>query len=350
MSFPVKRGSNAQVADLRRRPANGRFFVVALLMVAAIPTSAMAMTNGSVDTDDDYPFVGLLAFYTAEGEYSHRCTGTLISDTVVVTAAHCTDGTATAYAYFVSPVPNDFRVNPTGLSGVTHTHPAYNPLTIDNDVGVVLLDAPASVWDGDYPTLPGAGLLSELKAAHEIQDDTFVAVGYGLNDGFPSPNLAEDLLRRFAVSPYRGLNKNNLHLFQNPNVGDAGGTCFGDSGGPHFLNETLLLVAVTSWGDAICRANDMTQRLDLQPVSNSSRVSTRTESRSPARSTAATETAAFRLSMGGVRNAQLPVVVRGTSKRARSAGARWARRRSGDDHRVATSALLGARDHRILPG
>src|SRR5215217_1344865 len=32
---------------------------------------------------------------------------------------------------------------------------------------------------------PGArGFLSDLKAAHELQDDTFVAVGYGLLDGW----------------------------------------------------------------------------------------------------------------------------------------------------------------------
>jgi hypothetical protein len=67
--------------------------------------------------------VGLLAFYDGEGAYSHRCTGTLISPTVVLTAAHCTEGTATAYAYFSVEVPDDFRENPTGVLGTTFTHP-----------------------------------------------------------------------------------------------------------------------------------------------------------------------------------------------------------------------------------
>jgi secreted trypsin-like serine protease len=44
------------------------------------------------------------------------------------------------------------------------------------------------------------------------------------------------------------------------------GTCFGDSGGPHFWQDTRIIVAVTSWGDANCRSNNMTQRLDIQPV------------------------------------------------------------------------------------
>jgi hypothetical protein len=30
----------------------------------------------------------------------------------------------------------------------------------------------------------------------------------------------------------------------------------------------LIIVSVTSWGDAICRSNDMTQRIDIASVSN----------------------------------------------------------------------------------
>jgi len=42
-----------------------------------------------------------------------------------------------------------------------------------------------------------------------------------------------------------------------------GGVCFGDSGGPRFLegNPTVVL-AVTSWVDAACRATDFNQRVD----------------------------------------------------------------------------------------
>ena len=50
------------------------------------------------------------------------------------------------------------------------------------------------------------------------------------------------------------------------NATSEGGTCFGDSGGPHFWQDKLIIVSVTSWGDAICRANDMTQRIDLAAV------------------------------------------------------------------------------------
>jgi secreted trypsin-like serine protease len=239
-----------------------RVTFIAVLLTMLVPVSAGAITNGEVDSGNDYPFVGLLAFYDSEGEYSHRCSGTLITNTVVVTAAHCTDGMATARALFGIEITDDFRMGEGGTTGTPHTHPNYNPLTLALDVGVVVLDSAAPVA-GPYPTLPDAGFLGDLKRSGEIRDDSFVAVGYGGVTGFPPPVIEFDLVRRFATSPYRGLTRNNLHLLQNPNVNDAGGTCFGDSGGPHFWEGTLVMVAVTSWGDAICRSNDMTQRLDL---------------------------------------------------------------------------------------
>jgi secreted trypsin-like serine protease len=238
--------------------------VAAALLCVLVPGSAGAITDGQKDTKNQYPFVGLLAFYDAQGEYMHRCSGTLISPTVVLTAGHCTEGTATAYAYFEVEVPDDFRENPTGRLGTTYTHPDYNPNTLDNDVGVVVLEKPMRLRE--YPVLASEGFLSDLKAAGEIQDDTFVNVGYGLLSGSPPPNLQDNEDRWFSTSPYQGLTQNNLHLLQNPKATGQGGTCFGDSGGPHFWEDTLIIVSVTSWGDAICRSNDMTQRIDLASV------------------------------------------------------------------------------------
>jgi secreted trypsin-like serine protease len=238
--------------------------VAALVAMVMVASPAGAITGGQKDTQNLYPFVGLLAFYDDQGQYMHRCSGTLISPTVVLTAAHCTEGTATAYAYFQVEVPDDFRENPTGLLGTTYTHPDYNPNTVDNDVGVVVLEQ--AVHLSQYPVLAPEGFLSDLKAAHEIQDDTFVAVGYGLLDGWPPPNLQDNEDRWYSTSPYQGLTQQNLHLLQNPVATSQGGTCFGDSGGPHFWEDTLIIVSVTSWGDAICRANDMTQRIDLASV------------------------------------------------------------------------------------
>jgi secreted trypsin-like serine protease len=49
----------------------------------------------------------------------------------------------------------------------------------------------------------------------------------------------------------------------NPATG-SGGTCYGDSGGPHFLGgpRSNLIVSITVTGDAVCKATDKTYRLD----------------------------------------------------------------------------------------
>jgi secreted trypsin-like serine protease len=47
-----------------------------------------------------------------------------------------------------------------------------------------------------------------------------------------------------------------------------GGTCYGDSGGPHFIHldgvETNIVVSVTVTGDANCKATDKTYRVDTE--------------------------------------------------------------------------------------
>ena len=55
----------------------------------------------------------------------------------------------------------------------------------------------------------------------------------------------------------------------NPSTGN-GGTCYGDSGGPHFLGgvNSNLVVSTTITGDAPCRSTDKTYRLDTASARN----------------------------------------------------------------------------------
>jgi hypothetical protein len=72
-----------------------------------------------------------------------------------------------------------------------------------------------------------------------------------------------DAIRRYALQSFLSLQKSWLTLNMNPSTG-SGGTCYGDSGGPHFLGGVTsnLLVSITVTGDAMCRATDKTYRLD----------------------------------------------------------------------------------------
>src|SRR5262249_19042057 len=80
--------------------------VAAVAMAGALlaPTPAMAITGGSPDTV--HTNVGVVRFTLPDGRF--RCSGTLISATVVLTAGHCTEGPATnVYVSFDDALPAD---------------------------------------------------------------------------------------------------------------------------------------------------------------------------------------------------------------------------------------------------
>lgn len=238
------------------------------LAVAFLPLpQAGAITYGHVD-GDTHPNAGALAADFGTG-MRWFCSGALIAPDVFLTAAHCTEslerrGITDAWVTF------DAAFDATSgnfIHGSYVAHPGYNPNTLANDVAVVLLDEEA---DGIVPArLPTLRQLSHMKAA-KLKSTWFTNVGYGGTIEFKKhpPLLAYDGVRRYSESLYSGLTKHTLRLLMNNDATGGGGTCFGDSGGPHFLRDTNLLVSTTSWGDAWCRALDQTHRLDIPSVRN----------------------------------------------------------------------------------
>jgi len=187
-------------------------------LTSLLATPALAIVGGEID-GEQHPNVGM--FYFTQDGTRFRCSGTLVCPTVVLTAAHCTAGSADVQVTFDSVAQADPSrpVSPGDLSrfiaGTAFAHPDWNEkLQLKDllDIGVVVLDVPASViWPGIAPApLPTAGLLDELAATGGLKKVAFEVVGYGVYFG--------------------------------------GGTCFGDSGGALLLDG--LLVGDTSWGGA----------------------------------------------------------------------------------------------------
>jgi hypothetical protein len=75
--------------------------------------------------------------------------------------------------------------------------------------------------------------------------------------------------RNYGTQSYRSLIGAWLNLAMNQATGNAG-TCYGDSGGPHFLGgpDSNLVVALTVSGDAQCKATDIDYRLDTPSARN----------------------------------------------------------------------------------
>ncbi|MDQ7992195.1 MAG: trypsin-like serine protease [Propionicimonas sp.] len=198
------------------------------------------------------------------------CSGTLISDRVFLTVAHCVDvleSVGSPYWVSFEPAYDEDAASPAGLvAGTATKHPLWGSggQSDPHDIAVLVLDSSPGVAPAE---LPAAGLLDQLKASHQLDDLAFTTVGYGAvrtdKTGGPHANQGRDGLRRYAQQGFQSLRPATLELSQNPSTGD-GGVCNGDSGGPHFLGgvDSNLVVSTTLGTDRWCRATNRTYRLD----------------------------------------------------------------------------------------
>ena len=223
------------------------------LAIAATP--AEAITNGTAD-GNAHPNTGGLV---ADAAYSDGtwiyCSGTLISPTVFLTAAHCAEGDRVRVTFSTAYQDGDAV-----YAGTFHADPLYGQNQNDpHDIAVVVLDHPVS---SIIPaTLPAAGSLSALPKGQRI-----TSVGYGAYDVVKAQaagghDFLYDDVRNQAVGTLSATNPAWLRVSMNPSTGD-GGTCYGDSGGPNFLGTSTTLAAITITGDYVCRATNVTYRVD----------------------------------------------------------------------------------------
>jgi secreted trypsin-like serine protease len=239
------------------------------ILLVALATPAAAISYGQVDSKNQFSNVGAV-IGEDDGALYAWCSGTLISPTVFLTAAHCVEDGATMWVSFDLTIPEDpetgevlTRKLKTFYEGTAYAHPdAWSGGMNDAyDIAVIVFNKPVR---GITPaTLPTLDYL-EGFTAQQLQSSTFYAAGYGtVRDTKQGAGQALywDPTRRFATQSFNSLTDAWLTLSMNQATGD-GGTCYGDSGGPHFVNGVLVSITVT--GDIFCKASDKTYRIDTQ--------------------------------------------------------------------------------------
>ena len=248
--------------------------VVGLVAVAQQP--AAAIIGGQRDTV--HTNVGLVRFTTEAGRF--RCTGTLISPTVVLTAGHCTGETGDSPATNVYVSFNtDLALDPLAagitpeeraaraanyITGTAYPDPSWDgklSFSKQHDQGVVVLDAAATTkWPGitPAPLLP-VGTLDANQGA--LKNQTFTLVGYGVEIGAKKAQVVVTE-RRFTTSFLKAVQDEVVTFQINDRDSKAGGgSCFGDSGGPAFLGQ--YVIGDASYVNSLtCNATGSYQRVD----------------------------------------------------------------------------------------
>ncbi|KAI7815151.1 Serine protease [Rhyzopertha dominica] len=181
---------------------------------------------------------------------SHRCGAVIVSPTVVLTAAHCTDR---ILALFLSIRVGSSTRNSGGVVVAVsqlHQHPQYSSSTIDYDISVLVLASSLSFTNaigpvalprlndplpvGQYSVVTGWGALSEGGAsASQLQ-----AVGV--------PVVSLEACRA-------AYGQNRVSEFMMCAGYPEGGkdACQGDSGGPLVVDG--ILIGLVSWGAGCAR-------------------------------------------------------------------------------------------------
>ena len=249
-----------------------------VLVVGVVVTAQPAAAIVGGQRDEVHTNVGLVRFTTESGRF--RCSGTLISPTVVLTAGHCTGDTGDSPATDVYVSFNtDLALDPLApgitpaeraaraanyITGTAHPDPGWTgalSISKQHDQGVVVLDAPAaSKWPGitPAPLLP-IGTLDANQGA--LKNQTFTLVGYGVDIGEKKQQVI--VTERRSTTSYLKNVQSEVVTFQiNDRDSKAGGgSCFGDSGGPVFLGR--YVAGDSSYVNSLtCNATSGYQRVD----------------------------------------------------------------------------------------
>ena len=200
-------------------------------------TPSIKILGGIESTPGDWPWIAALLHSNEPDMYNAQyCSGVLIDDTWVLTAAHCVDGqTAGEIEVAVGVFDlNNFSGSRISVKNI-YEHPEYNTANNKNDIALLELNQPST-----QPTILLFSGESEEEAPPSMLGRMLTAIGWGMADGTSSwywpeklrqvnlPVVADSYCNNIYSAPASPLSSSQLcaGYYEGKDV------CNGDSGGP----------------------------------------------------------------------------------------------------------------------
>jgi hypothetical protein len=240
--------------QFRRRCLLVLAILVGLLAVGLAPPAG-AVVNGSPDGAADRNVGALVGVDETGTLHGGAPSGVLVAPTVMVVAGHSVafgdlGSLAEQGRLFVSFAPTVDLTTTAGDIRVVHAEGLFPAI----DIGVLVLAEPAHDAHGPITpaTLPTAGLLDQLAAAHELQGLPLTVVGYGVSamldnqtPDFSTLGTRRNGLQRAQALPPGAPQELMVSVnVTTPNPATPGA---GDSGGPYFLEGSNTPVGIVSF-------------------------------------------------------------------------------------------------------
>jgi len=213
------------------------------------------IVGGVQAEENEYPWqVGLISRQSSSTPF---CGGTLISNTEILTAAHCTQSGVNWVLlgeHDLTKADGEQRLQVCSVKD----HPSYNPSTLDNDFSILTLCNPVTFQTDIQPAClpPSTSYVSDNREA--------VVSGWGtLSSGGSQPTILHEVTLQTMTNAqctgsstvYSSGSITNQMLCASATGKDS---CQGDSGGPLVTAESegyYTLIGVVSWGIGCAQSN-----------------------------------------------------------------------------------------------